>query len=61
MGNEWSFVKWLLDNSNGAVVNVDSDPSLLVNFLIPLLPWLMVLGFVWFFILRPLRKHKPNA
>jgi ATP-dependent Zn protease len=52
----WQFVEWVLDNRGTAVVSMDSDDDLLINILVPLIPWLLIFGFLWFFIFRGLRK-----
>jgi ATP-dependent Zn protease len=55
MGSNWAFVQWVLDNSNGATVNTDSGGSLLMNIVVPLIPWVLIFGFIWFFVFRQLR------
>jgi ATP-dependent Zn protease len=58
----WMFTQWLLENSNGADVEVENSQNLLVNLLVPLIPWLLIFGFIWFFVFRQLRKaNDPNS
>jgi hypothetical protein len=35
--------------------------SLLVNFFLPFIPWLLIFGFIWLFIRRQLRGAKPKS
>jgi ATP-dependent Zn protease len=53
----WPFMQWLLENRRGAVIRVDNNQNLLVNLLLPLVPWLLIFGFIWFFVFRQLRKN----
>jgi cell division protease FtsH len=55
-GQSWSFLQWLLDHRMDAEVRVENNPNLLVNLLLPLVPWILVFGFIWFFVFRQLRK-----
>ncbi len=51
----WTFMQWLLDNRHNAMVRVDNDPNWLLQVIIPLIPWLLIFGFIWFFVFRKLR------
>ena len=51
----WNFMQWLLENRRNAVVGVRDDNSLLLNILVPLIPWLLIFVFIWFFVFRQLR------
>ena len=51
----WNFTEWLLENRRNAVVGVRNDQNLLLNILVPLIPWLLIFGFIWFFVFRQLR------
>jgi ATP-dependent Zn protease len=53
---DWAFTQWLLENRKGADVHVRAQNSLVMNILLPLIPWLLIFGFIWFFVFRPLRK-----
>jgi ATP-dependent Zn protease len=55
MSSDWKFSQWVLDNANGARVSADSGSSLLMNIVVPLIPWLLIFGFIWFFVFRQLR------
>jgi len=56
MSQSWSFLQWLLDHRMDAEVRVENNQNLLVNLLLPLVPWLLIFLFVWFFVFRQLRK-----
>jgi cell division protease FtsH len=56
LSGNWSFVQWLMDNSSGAEVNVEPHSSLVENIILPLIPWLLILAFIWFFVFRQLRR-----
>lgn len=49
----WAFMQWLLPH---AEVRVENNQNVLVNLLLPLVPWLLIFGFIWFFVFRQLRK-----
>jgi cell division protease FtsH len=52
----WELTKYILDNRKNAEVNVENSPNLLLNILVPLIPWLLIFGFIWFFVFRQLRN-----
>jgi cell division protease FtsH len=56
MGAQWGFVQWVLNNRGGAIVKVNNNNNLIMQFLLPLIPWALIFLFVWFFIFRQLRK-----
>ena len=56
VGNNWSFVQWVLENGRDTVVRADSSKSQILSLLMPLVPWLLILFFIWFFIFRQLRR-----
>jgi hypothetical protein len=58
----WSTIQWLLEHANGAGVGVaDNGPNFVVNILVPLIPWLLIFGFIWFFVFRQLRKQSGGS
>jgi ATP-dependent Zn protease len=63
MNSDWRFVQWLLDNRGAAVVDVDNGSNLLVNILVPLIPWFLIFLFIWYFVFRQLRiqSQRPPA
>jgi ATP-dependent Zn protease len=57
----WAFTQWLLEHRNGADVSVENNANLVVNLILPLVPWLLIFAFIWFFVFRQLRAHAgPN-
>jgi ATP-dependent Zn protease len=55
--SHWSFAQWLLENRRNATVGVTNrDGSTMWNVLIPLIPWVVIFGFIWIFVFRQLRK-----
>jgi cell division protease FtsH len=45
--------------NNGKVstkIDVDPQNNLILQFVLPLIPWLLIFGFVWFFVFRQLRN-----
>lgn len=61
MGESWAFVEWVLATRGSAVVSVAETPnSVLMNILLPLIPWLLIFSFIWFMVFRQLRKAGKN-
>ena len=65
MSGDWSFVQWLIEKSQGtAVVEVHNPNNVWINILLPLVPWLLIFLFIWFFVFRQVRKAscaQPSA
>ena len=57
-GGQWEFMRWLLDHRRNPVVRASNNQNLLYQFVLPLVPWLLIFGFVWFFIFRRLRNAR---
>ncbi len=53
---DFKFTQWVLDNKHNARVDVEKNQNLLINILLPLIPWLLIFGFIWFFVFRQLRN-----
>ena len=57
---QWQMTQYLLSKANekGRVTTLraENSQSLVVNILVPLIPWLLIFGFVWFFVFRQLRN-----
>ena len=53
----WTFTEWLLAHRNGAVVRAEPNNNVLTNFVLPFIPWLLILVFIWFFVFRQLRSQ----
>jgi cell division protease FtsH len=54
--SNWDFTDWVLKNAPQTEVKVENSQNLLGNFLISLIPWLLIFGFIWFFVFRQLRN-----
>ncbi len=54
--SNWDFTAWLLANRGEAEIKVDNNQNLLINMLLPLIPWVLIFGFIWFFVFRQLRN-----
>ena len=57
MGTNWAFTQWVLENARSTRVDVDNGGSLLMNIVVPLIPWVLIFGFIWFFVFRQLRAQ----
>jgi ATP-dependent Zn protease len=57
MGENWGFLQWLLDHRHEATLTARNDANnYVLNILLPVIPWLLIFGFIWFFVFRQLRK-----
>jgi cell division protease FtsH len=54
--NDWAFTQWILDHKGAAKVDVSNGNNVLINLIVPLVPWLLIFGFIWFFVFRQLRN-----
>ncbi len=52
----WDFTQWVLEHAPQSQVNVEGNPNILINLLVPLIPWLLIFGFIYFFVFRQLRN-----
>lgn len=59
-GGSWTFAQWLLANRNGAQVAAVPNNGILVNLVLPFIPWLLILVFIWFFVFRQLRRQNDR-
>lgn len=60
MSQNWVFTQMVLDAPSPPTVRATPSNGLATNVLLPLIPWLLILGFVWFFVVRPLRKNSSR-
>ena len=56
MASNWQFMQWLSDHDKHAEVRIENSPNIIVNLLVPFIPWLVIFGFIWFFVFRQLRN-----
>jgi cell division protease FtsH len=47
---------WILEHRGPADLVAENSQNLLVTIIVPLIPWLLIFAFVWFFIFRQLRN-----
>ncbi len=54
----WDVLKWVLDQSEvgGTTVKVENNTSLLTSLIVPIIPWILFLAVIWFFVFRQLRN-----
>jgi ATP-dependent Zn protease len=56
----WTFTQWLLETSPTTVVRTYPSNNILTNFLLPFIPWLLIMAFVWFCISRVTRRNRSR-
>src|SRR5690349_7630204 len=58
MSSDWNFVKWVSDTGKKSAtkVKVENNNNIVLQFILPLIPWLLIFGFIWFFVFRQLRN-----
>ncbi|MFT3786972.1 MAG: ATP-dependent zinc metalloprotease FtsH [Tepidisphaeraceae bacterium] len=57
----WEFTRDLLNSNSLTQVKVENHNDLWVNLLVPLLPWILIIAFFWFFVFRQLRNAGGGA
>jgi len=60
-GNDWKFLQWLTDPHNNSYASVTLNrgrQNLLENLLLPLIPWILIFGFIWFFVYRQIKSPR---
>ncbi len=43
-------------SGTNTVISIKENSNLFINILVPLIPWLLIFGFIWFFVFRQLRN-----
>ncbi|MFN4243864.1 MAG: ATP-dependent zinc metalloprotease FtsH [Tepidisphaerales bacterium] len=56
MGSNYEFLEFLSQRPAVTKVTVENSQNLIVNLLIPLLPWILIILFFYFFVFRALRN-----
>ena len=56
----WQFIQWAMENRHGAVVVAEPSNNILTNFVLPLIPWVLILAFIWFVVFRQLRAARKQ-
>ncbi|HEV7301841.1 MAG TPA: ATP-dependent zinc metalloprotease FtsH [Tepidisphaeraceae bacterium] len=58
VSTSWQFSQYILDKAGAATqVKARNPDTFLVNLLINMIPWLLILLFIWFFVFRQLRSN----
>jgi cell division protease FtsH len=54
----WEFTRDVVEKarSSGSAVKVENNQNILLQVILPLIPWLLIFGFIWFFVFRQLRN-----
>lgn len=60
MGKDWRFIQWLSEEHSNVLTDIQfaNDQNLVINLLLPLIPWLLIFGFIYFFVFRTLRNNQ---
>src|SRR5690348_6722400 len=45
---QWTFVQWLFEHHREAVIEVENTNGVLMQFLVSLLPWILIIGCAYF-------------
>jgi cell division protease FtsH len=53
---DWAFVQAILERSGTMQLSAENPNNTLLTLIIPLIPWLLIFGFIWFFVFRQLRN-----
>ena len=53
---DWAFTQSILDRRGTMQVRVENSSNTLLTIIVPLIPWLLIFGFIWFFVFRQLRN-----
>src|SRR4051794_21665767 len=56
VADSWEFHEWLHRHRGDAKVEIKNNNSYLVNILLPVIPWLLIFAFIWFFVFRQIRN-----
>jgi ATP-dependent Zn protease len=56
----WTFTQWMLETSPHTVVRSEPTNNVLTNFFLPLIPWLIIMAFIFFCISRVTRRNRSQ-
>ncbi len=48
--------KYIYENHKSARIDVENNNNIILQFVLPLIPWLLIFAFIWFFVFRQLRN-----
>src|SRR5207244_13248264 len=58
---DFRLLEHILDKAKDkAVVKVENNTNLVLQVLLPLIPWLLIFGFIWFFVFRQLDRKSTR-
>ena len=60
IGSNWSFVQWLEETGPSMELKAEPANNLLTSFILPMIPWLLILAFIWFVVFRQLRNARKT-
>ena len=52
----WTFVMWLADATKNANLEVSNSSGIFIQFIGPMIPWVIIIGVLWIFVFRQLRN-----
>jgi len=55
------FLVDLLNNRNGADIVAENTQNIFLSIFVPLIPWLLIFGFIWFVVFRQLRNSAAGG
>jgi cell division protease FtsH len=56
VADSWEFHEWLHRHRGDAKVEIKNNNSYVINILLPVIPWLLIFAFIWFFVFRQIRN-----
>jgi cell division protease FtsH len=54
--NSSTYLMWVLDNGGKTEIDVENSQNILINVLLPVVPWLLLFAVIYFFLFRQLRN-----
>jgi cell division protease FtsH len=54
--SDYNFIRDLEGRRGNAAIEFENPQNYFFNFLLPLIPWILIFAFIWFFIFRQLRN-----
>lgn len=58
-GSTGFLTQMLLESSPPIIVETEPTNGFVSNFLLPFIPWILILGFIWFIVSRNSRRERP--
>ena len=56
VSSDFQFLNWLTQNRGIAKITATNNQNLFIQVILPFIPWLLIFGFIWFFVFRQLRN-----